>query len=218
MDTLSPIAKGLFITGTDTEVGKTYIGTRLIGHLSKQGISVAPRKPVESGCELINSMLTPSDGLALMQAAGLDQIDVVTPYRFEAALAPPVAASLEGKNIRLMQLIDVCTANPDHFIVVEGAGGFLSPLAHDALNADLAVALKLPVLLVVADRLGCINHCLLTVEAIEHRGLTIAGIALNQMDEETTPGNLEEIRSRVACPVYRDSELDNLISSIVKNK
>ena len=215
MEKTHPSASGLFVTGTDTEVGKTYIGARLISQLRERGIAVAPRKPAESGCKLIDGELVPSDGMSLMQAAGLDHIADVTPYRFEAALAPPVAASLEGKNIRLEQLTDACAADPDHFMVVEGAGGFLSPLAEDGLNADLAVALKLSVLLVVADRLGCINHCLLTVEAIEHRGLTIAGVILNQIDKEGTPGNIEEIRSRVSCPVYLGSELKEFVDLVL---
>ncbi len=215
MEKTHPSASGLFVTGTDTEVGKTYIGARLISQLRERGISVTPRKPAESGCKLIDGELVPSDGMSLMQAAGLEHIDEITPYRFEAALAPPVAARLAGKDIRLKQLVDACAADPDHFMVVEGAGGFLSPLAENGLNADLAVALKLPVLLIVADRLGCINHCLLTVEAIKHRGLTIAGIILNQIDKERTPGNLYEIRSRVSCPVYLDSELNKFVDLIV---
>jgi len=206
---------GIFITGTDTGVGKTHVGARIIRMLRERGIHVAPRKPVESGCKLVNGELVPADGTALMDAASQDHLNQVTPYRFEAALAPPVAASLEGQDIRLKQLVEACHSSPNEFLVVEGAGGFFSPVASDGLNAELAVALDLPILLVVADRLGCINHCLLTIEAIENRGLSIAGIILNQIDTDVTPGNLEEISSRVSCPVYRDNELGKAVDSIL---
>jgi len=208
---------GLFITGTDTGVGKTYISTHLITALRSRGVLVAPRKPVESGCSQspVGSLL-PADGMALLEAAGLDDLDEVTPYRFSAPLAPPQAAAREGQDIRLRQLVNTCSRSDDALLIVEGAGGFLSPIASDGLNADLAIALALPVLLIVADRLGCINHCLLTIEAIEHRGLAVAGIILNQISYERDMENFEEIKRRVDCPVYRDRELEVFVELLLQ--
>jgi dethiobiotin synthetase len=207
---------GLFITGTDTGVGKTYISTLLICALRSRGVLVAPRKPVESGCRNSpDGTLLPSDGMALLEAAGLDDLDEVTPFRFSAPLAPPQAATREGQDIRLQQLINACSRHDDSLMIVEGAGGFLSPIASDGLNADLAIALELPVLLVAADRLGCINHCLLTIEAIEHRGLAIAGVILNQISGEGDLLNFEEIRARVEYPVFLDRELEGFVDTIL---
>lgn len=208
---------GFFVTGTDTEVGKTYIASRLIALLHARGVPVTPRKPAESGCVREDDHLIPADGLALMQAAGLDQLEAVTPYRFKAPLAPPQAAAKEGKEVQLQQLIDACPHPNESLLVVEGAGGFLSPIANDALNADLAIALGLPIVLVVADRLGCINHCLLTIDAIEHRNLTIAGIILNQISGEGDLLNYEEIKQLVDYPVFLDSELEGFIEAFIRN-
>jgi dethiobiotin synthetase len=124
MEKLPPTANGLFVTGTDTEVGKTYIGARIISLLREKGVPVTPRKPAESGCELISDRLIPSDGLTLMQSAGLDDIDVITPFRFEAALAPPVAATQAGQKIYLDQLVKACAGETDDFMMVEAPGDF----------------------------------------------------------------------------------------------
>jgi dethiobiotin synthetase len=200
---------GLFVTGSDTGVGKTYISALLIRALHSRSIPVEPRKPVESGCsQSPDGTLIPADGIALLEAAGLNDLDEVTPYRFSAPLAPPQAAAREGQEIRLKQLVNSCPLHNDSLLIVEGAGGFLSPIASDGLNADLAIALGLPVVLVVADRLGCINHCLLTIEAIEHRGLAIAGIILNQISGGGDMQNFEEIKRRVDCPVYLDRDIE----------
>jgi len=205
------IGNGIFITGTDTGVGKTHVGARLIRSLVDQGVVVMPRKPAESGCSLEHDQLVPADGMTLMSAAGLSDIDVVTPYRFEQPLSPPRAALLSNQHLHMDQLIGACQTEAEGFAVVEGAGGFLSPLAEDALNADLAVALSFPVLLVVADKLGCVNHCLLTLEAIENRGLNVAGIVLNQIEaDKEGMDNQSEIERLSNKKVYPDSEIEQL--------
>jgi len=207
---------GIFITGTDTGVGKTHVGARLIRSLVEQGIKVIPRKPVESGCSLEHGQLVPADGITLMSAAGLSDIDAVTPYRFEQPLSPPRAASLSNQHLHVDQLVDACQTGAKDFVVVEGAGGFMSPLAEDGLNAELAVALCLPVLLVVADKLGCVNHCLLTLEAITNRGLNVAGIVLNQIaPDENGMDNLHEIERLSNLKVHPDSEIDLLARQLV---
>jgi len=159
---------GVFITGTDTGVGKTVVACALTRALARAGHTVAVRKPVESGCARHAGQLEPADGAALARAAGhRETLDTVTPMRLAHALSPERAAHLEGVQLTLHDLIAAARIGDESdFFVVEGAGGFLSPLASDALNADLALALGLPVLVVAEDRLGSINHTLLTVEAI----------------------------------------------------
>jgi len=199
-----PSSLGVFITGTDTGVGKTYLSSRLIKALHQHGQSITARKPVESGCRKTSEgSLFPDDGQQLLEAAGNDKLDAITPFRYEAALAPPRAAALAGKSLLLSELSAACT--PVHGpLIVEGAGGFLSPIADDGLNADLAVALELPILIVAPNRLGCINHCLLTCEAIEKRGLEIIAIALNQVEGTTDEkmNNAAELRRLISYPVF----------------
>jgi dethiobiotin synthetase len=176
---------GLFVTGTDTGVGKTAVAAALARLLVEQGVTVRPRKPVESGCERDDGgHLVPRDARQLSEAAGnAEPLSVVCPHPFEAALSPERAAAAVGQRLALHELRAACLdgVGEHDFVVVEGAGGFLTPLAPDALAADLAASLHLPVLLVIADRLGCLNHALLTVEVIERRGLSIAAIALNRL-------------------------------------
>lgn len=197
--------RGVFITGTDTGVGKTVVGCALARALAAQGVPVAVRKPVESGCERQDGELHPADGEALRVAAGeREPLDIVTPLRLRHALSPERAARLENMDLELYDLIAaVKIGAPDDFYLVEGAGGFLSPLAKDTLNADLAVALGLPVLLVAGDRLGCINHALLTMEAIERRGLQTAAVVVNAVTPEADEdmNNRDDLATRLACPV-----------------
>jgi dethiobiotin synthetase len=175
---------GLFVTGTDTGVGKTHISAILAHRLKQRGLMVRPRKPVESGCQPIVGGLMPVDAATLQAAAGSDELlEHICPYRFESALSPERAAALADKRLTLADVSSVCrqgVAESD-FLLVEGAGGFYSPLAAEVLNADLAVALSLPVLLVTSDRLGAINQTLLAVEAIKRRGLTLAAVVVNQV-------------------------------------
>lgn len=177
--------RGLFVTGSDTGVGKTRVGAALARFLVEQGVSVRPRKPVESGCRRDGGRLYCQDAWALKSAAAsMDPIETVCPYPFAPAVAPDRAARLAGLSLTIDELAEACRTEvgEEDFLLVEGAGGFYSPLASDGLNADLAVNLGLPVLLVVADRLGSINHTLLTVEAIRRRGLFLAGVILNRKD------------------------------------
>ena len=196
---------GVFVTGTDTGVGKTVVGCALARALSARGVRVAARKPVESGCEPRARELHPFDGAALQKAAGArEDLDVVTPIRLRHAVSPERAAALESVDLAGAMLVDACDGTGDaDFLLVEGAGGFLSPLAADALNADLATALGLPVLVVAADRLGCINHALLTVEAVRSRGLEVAAVVVNAVTAEVDGAmtNRDDLASRLDCPV-----------------
>lgn len=201
---------GIFITGTDTGVGKTRMGTFITRLLTERGIRVCPRKPVESGCPLGPDGLMPMDAMALKEAArNSEQLHDICRYRFSAPVSPERAAILESTILDLGMLYRACLAGVDNgaFLLVEGAGGFYSPLARGALNADLASALGLPVLLVASDRLGTINHTLLTIEAIQMRGLPLAGVVLNQMESQTDKrmSNARDLERRLQWPVTRIS-------------
>ena len=179
--------QGVFITGTDTSVGKTFISSELANGLRTSGIRVAVRKPIEQRCKRQGGALYPGDGLALARAAGnLESIDIVTPYRMAGTITPGHTAQGEGGAVDLQALIDAVHAGqyPDAFRLVEGAGGFLSPLAIDGSNADLARALGFPVVVVAADRTGCVNQSRLTVEAIQNRGLEAAAVVVNVPDPQ----------------------------------
>jgi dethiobiotin synthetase len=182
--------RGVFITGSDTGVGKTYVGARLAARLVGRGLRVRPRKPVESGCPRVDGLLQPQDAAAYHDAvSGAEPLQRICPYRFEAALSPERAAALAGVRLLLDDLRTACMKDvgAEDFLLVEGAGGFCSPIASDGLNTDLAVALGLPVLLVSADRLGAIHQVLVTAEAIARRGLELAGVVLNRLAPAQDP-------------------------------
>ncbi len=200
--------KGLFVTGTDTGVGKTEVAAALARLLVERGVSVKVRKPVESGCPERADRLVPQDASRLCLAArSHEPLDVICPYPLKAAISPERAARIEGKAIALADLERACLASvaDGDFLLVEGAGGLLSPLAHDGLVADLAARLHLPVLLVVADRLGCINHALLSAEALAARGLTLAAVVLNRVDATGPAGmdNAADLEKWLQRPVWR---------------
>ena len=199
---------GIFITGTNTGVGKTYIGCLLAEALHRKGINVVPRKPVESGCTAHNNELVAADATALYAAAAYaGSLSDVCAYRFEQAISPARAAHLNNQQITIEQLTSHClkgvTAKSD-FLLVEGAGGFYSPLCSDGLNADLAEALDLPVLLISDNKLGCINQVLLSTEAILNRQLKLAAVILNHQagdTSESTMDNETDLRGLLDYPV-----------------
>jgi dethiobiotin synthetase len=201
--------RGLFVTGTDTGVGKTWIGTQIAQQLCAQGLPVVPRKPVESGCDLRDGGLVPEDGEAYYRAVNARQsLTQITAYRLRHAISPRRAAQIEQVDTTLANLVAATfdTVDTADYLLVEGAGGFYSPLALDGLNADFAERLGLPMLLVAPDRLGVINHVLLSLEAIANRGLYTFAVVLNRLDNGAAlaPGmdNLADLGS-LPCPVYR---------------
>lgn len=199
---------GYFITGSDTDVGKTWVGQHIIRQLSSQVKSLKVRKPIESGCKQSETgELFPADGDNLFRANDYrESLDIVTPYRFRAALAPDRAAALEGKIITVDHLIQAVNNNIESgdTLLVEGAGGFYSPIAKNALNADLAKALGLDVIIVIQDRLGAINQTLLTINAVQHAGLRICAVVLNQTSQHSPEGmdNLADLSGLIEYPVY----------------
>ncbi len=199
------MVSGLFITGTDTGVGKTYIGAALVRALKRRGLKVWVRKPVETGCVRTPSGLLPRDAQILNRAAGdPEPLDTVCPYRFEAAVSPERAARLCGQPLNLERLIEACRPPNQGLMLVEGAGGFYSPIAAASLNADLAQALAFPVLVVAADRLGAIHQVLTTLEAVARRGLDPIGVVLNQIRRSDAPfiDNLEDLQRFSQAPIY----------------
>ncbi len=204
--------KGLFITGTDTGVGKTHISCLLARQLLSAGYTPVPRKPVESGCSRnADGQLLAADAQALMQASQYPQPQhMVCPYPLQAAISPAEAARLQGERISLTQLQQACALTDDEAhnersrLLVEGAGGFYSPLCADGLNADLAQQLKLPVLLVAEDKLGCINHILLSLQAIESRGLEVFAVVLNQINPASSAmNNATELAQLICQPLIQ---------------
>lgn len=208
--------RGVFITGTDTGVGKTFFGCYLTTHCYQRGIQPQPRKPIESGCHMEANQLIPTDGLAYHLATHKTaDLDLITPYRLKHALAPYRAALLEDKYIDINDLYTAATTNiaPEDYLIIEGAGGFLSPLSHKSNNRDLANLLQLPIVVVAANKLGCINHIMLTLEAISHQKLTIAAIILNQITsipDHSVAYNAKDIAALTEIPVlqiaYKDTK------------
>ncbi len=206
MITIDP--NGYFITGSDTDVGKTYIACQIIRQLSTFNKQIEIRKPAESGCkEDPPGNLIAADAMLLSAANNRQQsMETISPHRFKAALAPHRAARLEGSAVYLRDLIEACQQiRADHLLIVEGAGGFYSPLAEDALNADLASALQLPVIIVVNDRIGAVNQALMTIAAVESRHLTVAAIIMNQLEpvHEANMNNLEDLTLYCDYPVFQ---------------
>jgi dethiobiotin synthetase len=181
--------KGIFITGTDTGVGKTYVAMLLARSLKGRGIDVGVMKPAETGCRRRNGELIPLDAVNLMKAAGVhDPLAEVNPYRFSKPLAPSVAAELEQKRVDPRKIVREFTSlSKKHgFMIVEGAGGIMVPLTNRYAFLDLAADLKLPVIVVARPGLGTINHTLLTVNALNEKKLPILGIVINYAENRRT--------------------------------
>ncbi len=204
--TASGEPRGLFVTGTDTEVGKTLVAAALIHHHRRQGLRVAGMKPVAAGCHETASGWKNDDVEALLAASNVEApIDAVNPYAFREPIAPHIAAKREGRTIDLDRIVagfEALRALAD-LVVVEGAGGFLVPLNDTEDFGDLAQRLALPVVLTVGMRLGCINHALLTQEAIEARGLRLAGWIANRIDPRMSASeeNLAALTTRLRAPL-----------------
>ncbi len=195
--------KGIFITGTDTGVGKTFVAEGLIRAVKAMGTHVCPMKPVESGCTMKRGELVPADAMALIKAAGVDEsIDLVNPYRMKNPLAPSVAAEIEGVAIKKKNIISAfnCISKKYDMVIVEGAGGIMVPVFKKYLFLDLAFDLKLPVIIVARPGLGTINHTLLTINALRNKGLRVLGVIINYAEknrtglpEKTNPSCIEKL-------------------------
>jgi dethiobiotin synthetase len=200
------VSKGYFVTGTDTEIGKTWCSLGLIARLQQDGHTVVAMKPVASGCAGTPAGLRNEDALKLQaQASLLHPYELVNPYAFEPAIAPHIAAQESGQEIELDHIIDCYSqlASGSDVTIVEGVGGWQVPLNQRDNVSDLAAALGLPVILVVGLRLGCINHALLTAESIRASGCSLAGWIANgitvQMPQQEN--NIRSIEQRINAPL-----------------
>ncbi len=195
-----------FVTGTDTEVGKTTIAAGLLHAARMSGLTTAACKPVASGCEMTAAGLRNGDALALLAECTLPlRYEQVNPLAFEPAIAPHLAAREAGVDLSVAALAEPVRrilALQAQFSLVEGAGGWRVPLAGQEALSDLAVQLGLPVILVVGVRLGCINHALLSAEAIERDGLRLAGWVANIVDPTMSrlEENLATLAERISAP------------------
>ncbi|MBL4833030.1 MAG: dethiobiotin synthase [Pseudomonas sp.] len=198
--------KRYFVTGTDTEIGKTTIASGLLCAARRKGLTTAAAKPVAAGCERTVDGLRNEDALALQaQCAPPLAYELINPVALEAAIAPHIAASEEGAELSVELLADGCQrvfAGKADFTLVEGAGGWRVPLNPDQTLADLARELNVPVIMVVGMRLGCINHALLTAEAIAADGLQLAGWVANQVDPDMSrpAANLATLKKLLKAP------------------
>lgn len=199
--TRKPTHGGFFITGTDTDAGKTYVTACLALTLIERGYRVSARKPVASGCiPQPDGELACADALTLQAACGhLEPLTVICPYRFTPPISPQRAIQQAGLFISTQTLAKACAPGADCWALVEGAGGFYSPLSSDGLNADLAQQLNYPVILVVGNRLGCLNHALLTLEAIAHRGLVLHSVIVNDLSAHADAANFTDLAAQLAA-------------------
>lgn len=175
---------GIFITGTDTGVGKTFVACTLARALKARGIDVGVMKPVETGC---GEGLIPADALALMDAAGVaDDITEICPFRYRAPLAPSSCAEVEARPFDSDTVIAAyrSLSSRHRFMVVEGAGGLLAPLTPKDSVIDLVKLLGLPLVVVASSRLGTINHTLLTLSCARLAAVTVAGVVINCVDDK----------------------------------
>ena len=201
--------KGYFVTGTDTEVGKTLFSVALLQSLAQHGWRTAALKPIAAGCELSAQGLRNDDALALQQAMTIDcPYEWVNPVALEWPVAPHLAAAQEGKCLTLKNLMMASQAilnHPDaNAVVVEGAGGWHSVLLNEQESlVDYAKALNFPVILVVGMRLGCINHALLTVQAIQAAGLNLVAWMANTLVSPMPllSENIATLQARIPAPL-----------------
>jgi dethiobiotin synthetase len=197
--------QAFFVTGTDTSVGKTHVACKLIQQYAAQGYKVIGMKPVAAGTQLVDGVWVNDDVLQLEAASNVKASrELINPYSFNAAIAPHIAAENAGVeiNIDVIQQAFKRLVNMADIVIVEGAGGFLVPLNSAETMADLATALSIPVILVVGMRLGCINHSLLSVEAIAARNLTLHGWVANQIDPnmQMLAENEETLDAHIKAP------------------
>tara|TARA_R110002072_G_scaffold302710_2_gene487601 strand:- start:100787 stop:101506 length:720 start_codon:yes stop_codon:yes gene_type:complete len=199
--------RGLFVTGTDTDVGKTYVSSIILRELIDAGFRVGGAKPACSGAVLVNGESRWADLDQLAEAARISDVGLICTQKFKAPLAPPVAARLEGRQPDLLAMQENFLAwdSRADIVVVEGVGGLLCPLTDQQSVADFAAWVGFPLLIVARLGLGTINHTLLTIEAATRRDIPIAGIILNDGEglADTPAGqtNFDELTNRTDVPV-----------------
>jgi dethiobiotin synthetase len=200
------MARAYFVTGTDTDVGKTLIAAGLLIAANAKGLSTAALKPVAAGCELTPSGLRNADALLLQRVISLDlPYEQINPVALAPAIAPHIAAAQAGLKLSADRLAGICRGvlmQRADLTLVEGAGGWRVPLNGREFLSRLAVELQLPVILVVGMRLGCINHAVLTAEAIARDGLRLAGWVANRCQAELScyEENVQTLKGLLQAP------------------
>ncbi|MDR5755725.1 dethiobiotin synthase [Caballeronia sp. LZ035] len=199
-------ALSYFVAGTDTEIGKTLVSAALLHGFANAGLRAAAMKPIASGAVLRDGVLHNEDADQLDAAANVPlPNEIRTPFMMREPIAPHIAAAREGIALDIGRIVEAhrFAVTQADVVVVEGVGGFRVPLDDTHDTADLAVALNLPVVLVVGMRLGCISHALLTAEAITARGLTLAGWVANRVDPDMLypDENIATLKQRLHAPL-----------------
>ncbi|AQG97472.1 dethiobiotin synthase [Burkholderia sp. KK1] len=199
-------ALSFFVAGTDTEIGKTFVSCALLHGFARAGLSAAAMKPIASGAIERDGVLHNEDADQLDAAANVAlPNEIRTPFMMREPIAPHIAAAREGLTLDMSRIVDAhrFAVTKADIVVVEGVGGFRVPLTDTHDTADLAVALNLPVVLVVGMRLGCISHALLTAEAIASRGLRLAGWVANRIDPAMLypEENIASLKQRIDAPL-----------------
>lgn len=197
--------KAYFITGTDTEIGKTFVTAALLRAFAQQGLRTLGMKPVAAGAEIIDGVWHNEDVDQLIAASSVKApLEIVAPYLMQTPAAPHIVAKLEDVRIDV-QHIAACYQQAREVadvVMVEGVGGYVVPLNETISTVDMAQALNLPVILVVGMRLGCINHALLTAQAIAASGLHLAGWVANTVNAEMKffEENVQALKQRLPAP------------------
>jgi dethiobiotin synthetase len=206
--------RGLFITGTDAGVGKTLIGCALAFAAHARGMRVGVMKPIETGCREVAGILEPADARGLAYAAACDlPMELICPYRYRSPLVPPAAA--EADKVARPDILEIAEAYRkiaarSDFVIVEGIGAIATPIAWGTAHSrpkdstDLARALNVDVVIVAANRCGCLNASMLTIHHAQSRGVGIAGMILNDADASSSPvaeTNLELLRRMTVVPI-----------------
>ena len=202
------MVKGYFITGTDTDVGKTIVAGGLAALYKKQGLNVGVMKPIATGCKRVNNRLVSDDAVFLKLSAEIeDEYELINPINFEQPLAPIVAARLSNTKIdtdKINTAYDTLCERHE-YIIVEGIGGLLVPIDEYYFIVDLATEMELPLIVVCRPTLGTINHTLLTVSYAREHGLEVKGIVVNESAENcdavVKKTNIEEIKRLTGLPV-----------------
>tara|TARA_B000000475_G_scaffold91920_1_gene74707 strand:+ start:311 stop:982 length:672 start_codon:yes stop_codon:yes gene_type:complete len=197
----------IFISGTNTEVGKTFITVNIIKLLQSKGYLINPYKPVETGCKKRLSRLVPNDSSlfhkAIEERLSLDQIN---PYRFIQPISPATAIKLSNKRITISNYLSKFKSLPRcDFSVIEGAGGLFSPLALDGFNIDLIKKVKAPTILVAKDEIGVINNVMLSLNILRQYKIKVLAVILNRIDKVQPTGmnNYKEIGALVKTPLIQ---------------
>tara|TARA_R110000772_G_scaffold110050_1_gene213508 strand:- start:1227 stop:1898 length:672 start_codon:yes stop_codon:yes gene_type:complete len=216
-------ARTFFITGTDTDAGKTYVSCALLQAANARGLSTAAVKPLAAGGIITPEGIRNDDALLLQESCSLSlSYQEINPLCLEQAIAPHIAARQAGISVLAQELADHCRFVMDKqadLTLIEGAGGWLVPLNDKEFVADIVRKLNIPVILVVGMRLGCLNHALLTVRALQQDGVILHGWIANQLDPQMSAyqENLDTLKALIAAPLLSVVPWNGADSSVDMN-